>query len=64
MPGKDGFTVIKELKNKGVETPVIALTAHGMEEEKRKTRNAGFVDHITKPVKSDLLVERVFSALS
>lgn len=59
MPGMDGFTVLKEIKKRELSCPVVALTAHGMEEEKQKTAEAGFADHIVKPVKSDVLIERV-----
>ena len=59
MPGKDGFSVIKELKSSGLSCPFVALTAHGMREEKMKTAQAGFSDHIVKPVKSHVLINRV-----
>ncbi len=59
MPGKDGFQVIKELRDKSFEKPVVALTAHAMKEEKEKTKKAGFNDHITKPVKPNDLIQAV-----
>jgi signal transduction histidine kinase/CheY-like chemotaxis protein len=59
MPGKDGFQVIKELREKSFDNPVIALTAHAMKEEKEKTKEAGFDAHITKPVKANVLVDSV-----
>lgn len=59
MPGKDGFQVIRELRKQEFDRPVVALTAHAMQEEKEKTRDAGFNDHITKPVKPDFLIRSV-----
>lgn len=59
MPGKDGYQVVQELRAKGLNLPIIALTAHAMKEEKIKTKNAGFDGHITKPVKSHVLVDTV-----
>ncbi|MEC9283014.1 MAG: response regulator, partial [Bdellovibrionota bacterium] len=56
MPKKDGYQVLKELKDFDTEKPVYALTAHAMTEEKEKTKRAGFDGHITKPVKFDDLV--------
>lgn len=64
MPGKDGFQVIKELKEKSYKKPIVALTAHAMKEERDKTRNAGFDGHITKPVKADFLVESVAKTIN
>ncbi len=63
MPGKDGFQVIRELKNRAFHKPVIALTAHAMKEEKQKTKEAGFYDHITKPVKANDLINSVAKSI-
>ena len=59
MPGKDGFQVIKELRSEDYRKPIVALTAHAMQEEKLNTKKAGFDGHITKPVKPDILVRSV-----
>lgn len=64
MPGKDGYQVIRELRKKSFERPIAALTAHAMKEERDKTAEAGFDDHITKPVQPKVLVEKVRSLLS
>lgn len=50
MPEMNGFQVIKELKNRKCKTPIIALTAHALPEDRLKTKNAGFFDHVTKPI--------------
>ncbi len=59
MPGKDGYQVVQELRQKSYDLPILALTAHAMKEEKIKTKKAGFNGHITKPVKSHVLIETV-----
>ena len=59
MPEKDGFQVIKEIRNLKSDTPVIALTAHAMPEDRLKTKNAGFFDHITKPIDFNYLVSTI-----
>lgn len=59
MPGKDGYQVLKELREKLYFNPVVALTAHAMEDERRKTKEAGFDGHIVKPIQSVDLIERV-----
>jgi len=59
MPKKDGFQVLTEIRELKFRKPVIALTAHAMAEEKKKTREAGFDGHITKPVRSDVLIKSV-----
>jgi len=63
MPGMDGFETLKCLQARSHAKPVIALTAHAMAEEKVKTRRAGFVDHVTKPVNVNELVKAVLLSL-
>lgn len=62
MPGLDGFQVLQELRKQQYNNPVIALTAHAMDEEKQKTKEAGFDGHLTKPVKYDELIDYILSA--
>lgn len=62
MPGLDGFEVLRELRKMSFENPILALTAHAMDEEKQKTQKAGFDGHISKPVKYDELIEYVRTA--
>jgi len=59
MPELDGFGALKELQNKGFQKPAIAITAHGMVEERERCLKMGFSDHLTKPVNRRLLLERV-----
>lgn len=59
MPEKDGYQVLRELRAKAFKKPVVALTAHAMEEERRKTQAAGFNGHIVKPIQSEDLIKIV-----
>jgi signal transduction histidine kinase/CheY-like chemotaxis protein len=59
MPGKDGYQVIRELRDGAYLKPIVALTAHAMAEEREKTKSAGFNDHITKPVEPQFLVSSI-----
>lgn len=59
MPNMNGFQVIQELRNRKDKTPVIALTAHAMPEDRLKTKNAGFIDHVTKPIDFNYLVSTI-----
>lgn len=56
MPEKDGFQVLQELRAQKPSSVVVALTAHGMAEEKEKTAKAGFNGHIVKPVSAVNLI--------
>ena len=60
MPGLDGFETTRELRsreNGDERTPVVALTAHAIEEEKSKLLLAGMDDFLSKPVGERELVE-------
>jgi PAS domain S-box-containing protein len=58
MPGMDGFAVRRQLRDEADGTPpfLVAMTGFGNEEDKQRTRAAGFDAHLTKPVELDALV--------
>jgi PAS domain S-box-containing protein len=58
MPGMDGYEARRRLRAEpGAETAVlVAMTGFGNEEDKRRTRAAGFDAHLTKPVELDALI--------
>ncbi|MNY61481.1 Sensor histidine kinase RcsC [compost metagenome] len=63
MPGLDGYSTLLELRKRGFQGPVIALTAHAMKEDKDRALAAGFDDHLTKPINSKLLMQTIQSHL-
>ena len=50
MPGKDGFALIREVRERGLTMPAIALSAHGRGEDRALAMAAGFDLHLAKPV--------------
>lgn len=50
MPGMDGYEVAKEIANLKVSATMIAITGFGQEEDRAKSKAAGFDYHFTKPV--------------
>jgi PAS domain S-box-containing protein len=58
MPGMDGFEVRRRLgEDGGRDAFLVAMTGFGNEDDKRRTRAAGFDAHMTKPVELDALVK-------
>jgi CheY-like chemotaxis protein len=55
MPVKDGITTVTELREMGVTTPIIALTAHAVEEKRTMALKAGMDDFLMKPCSIDTL---------
>jgi CheY-like chemotaxis protein len=58
MPGMDGFEVARRLRQgPAAKTFIAALTGWGQEEDRRRTREAGFDHHLVKPADPDDLRE-------
>jgi CheY-like chemotaxis protein len=51
MPGKDGFQVAREIRAQDAtrDAVLVALTGWGAQEDRARTRSAGFDHHLTKP---------------
>ncbi|MDP2829282.1 MAG: ATP-binding protein [Sulfuricellaceae bacterium] len=56
MPVMDGYEAARRILEIAPNLPIICLTAHAMEEEREKCLATGMVEHITKPIDTDLLV--------
>ena len=63
MPKKDGLQVCRELRSKGMHTPVLMLTAKDTVEEKVMGLDAGADDYLVKPFAFAELLARVRSLL-
>ena len=58
MPQMDGYQALQQLRAlPGMESAfVVAMTGYGSEDDRRRTRAAGFDGHLVKPVGLDLLI--------
>ncbi len=59
LPSMNGIDILRNLRNKGIETPVIILTAKTQEEDILKGFDAGTDDYLGKPFKMNELLARV-----
>ena len=64
LPGLSGFEVCRQIRDKGIEMPVIMLTARGDEFDKLHGFEMGADDYVTKPFSVDELLARVKAVLS
>lgn len=63
MPCKDGFTVVRILRRKGIVSPVIFLTARDDIQDKVRGLDAGGDDYLTKPFSIVELLARLRAVL-
>ncbi len=59
LPEMDGYTATQKIKHFRKNLPIIAQTAHVLEEDKIKSLNAGCDDYISKPINKNELMEKV-----
>lgn len=59
MPVMNGFEAIKQIRENGINIPIIVLTTANSEEDLRKAANAGADDFLVKPIRFDELEIRL-----
>jgi DNA-binding response OmpR family regulator len=63
MPGRSGWDVCRELRQRGLDVPIIMLTARGEEPDRVRGLELGADDYITKPFSLRELLARVRAVL-
>jgi YesN/AraC family two-component response regulator len=59
MPVMDGYMAASELRQRGIETPIIALTAHSLNGDEGRCQAAGCTGYLSKPIDSDRLLKAI-----
>ncbi len=59
MPGMDGLSLLREIKTRRPELPVMMVTAYGDDDRRRRASEAGAHEFLTKPVDFHLLKEEL-----
>jgi DNA-binding NarL/FixJ family response regulator len=62
LPGKDGYALAKELRDRFPKMRVIALSGYGMLDDIHRSIQAGFDEHLVKPAEPDELNGAVHKA--
>lgn len=63
LPGRDGLSLLRTLRSKGLTLPVLVLTARSELNERVEGLNAGADDYLTKPFYVEELVARLHALL-
>lgn len=64
MPMLDGYEATQKLREAGISTPIIAITAHALAEHRTSAINAGFNEYLTKPILRQTLLKIIEQHLS
>lgn len=63
MPRMDGLTFTRELRDAGINTPILMVTARDLPADKRQGFLAGTDDYMTKPVDEEEMLLRIQALL-
>jgi len=63
MPGKDGISLLEELKSQGVTTPVVMMSGQAHIEMAVRATRSGALDFLEKPISTEKLLLTVENAL-
>ncbi len=63
MPGMNGFDLLRHLSGTGSRIPTVILTAHGDDDARQRSLQAGAVAFLTKPFDGNALLDAVRTAL-
>jgi DNA-binding response OmpR family regulator len=63
LPDKDGYHVLRELRGRGAECPVLILSARALESDKVEGFRLGADDYVTKPFGAMELLARISALL-
>lgn len=63
LPEKNGFEILREARQSGVDSPVVMLTVKGKEQDKLQGFELGADDYVTKPFSAEELEARVRAVL-
>lgn len=59
LPVMDGYTATRTIRETQPDVPIIGLSAHAMQGDAERAREAGCNDYLTKPVDEDLLLVKL-----
>jgi CheY-like chemotaxis protein len=59
MPVLDGYTAVQQLRAKGFDSPVLALTASPAPQDKARALEVGCNSYLLKPIAMDELLSKV-----
>src|SRR5262249_44374682 len=63
MADADGYDLLRMIRQRDNDVPVIAVTAFAREEDRRRALDEGFREHVAKPIEPEQLISVIASVL-
>ena len=65
LPGMDGYEVARRIRSeeRNANATIIAVSGFGQDEDRRRAHEAGFDQHLTKPIDYDALLGLLSAAI-
>jgi CheY-like chemotaxis protein len=63
MPGISGTETMRRMRQRGIQTPMVALTANAIKGDRERFIKAGFDDYLSKPIRKEQLIKTVAALL-
>jgi CheY-like chemotaxis protein len=57
LPDVTGFVLVRQLRESGLRTPILALSGHNSDEDRKLGLASGFDEYLTKPIKASMLTD-------
>lgn len=64
IPGVDGKEATRRIRSLGYKKPIIAVTAHALQQEKESCLKAGCTGQITKPVTGEAFIQQICNLIT
>lgn len=64
MPIMSGYEAAQKIKQNGIKTPIVALSANAMKDDINRSKEAGMVEHLTKPIDFEVLYKILIKYMS
>jgi len=64
LPDGSGHELMRKLGERGHRFPGVALSGYGMDDDLRRSREAGFATHLTKPASREAIVDAIASVMA
>ncbi|HEY8861707.1 MAG TPA: response regulator [Candidatus Limnocylindria bacterium] len=64
LPDMNGFTLARQLREAGIDVPLLALTGFAADEDRRLGLASGFDAYLTKPIKASVLRDEIHAQVA